>query len=165
MEEFDTEGWLEIYVYFIGFLSLGIYWTLHHYIFHFIKRANGALVWWNILFLAVSTLVPFWTRVISAPEGMTTHFLAPFLYGIFMIFTFIILRIIWLYATTNNYLVGRNFDSRKIQPFNKTLLYGCVMVGIISAVTVMIPFLGWLLLVVGGYFIYVTVHGPHKIFK
>jgi uncharacterized membrane protein len=165
IDHFNTDGWLEIYVYFIGFLSLGVYWTLHHYIFHFIKRANGALLWWNIAFLALSSLVPFWTRVISPPEGVDTHFLAPFLYGLFMIFTFIVLYIIWYNATTNNFLVARNFDPQITKSFNKTLLYGCVMVGIISAIATVIPLLGWLLLAIGGYFIYVTVYGPHKVFK
>ncbi len=34
----------ELYSYSLGFMSLGVYWILHHYIFHFIKRSNGVLV-------------------------------------------------------------------------------------------------------------------------
>ena len=47
---------MELYNYAVGFLSLGIYWILHHYVFHFIKRSDGILAWLNILYLAFASL-------------------------------------------------------------------------------------------------------------
>ena len=74
----------------------------------------------------------------NPPEGVETNFLAPFLYGLFMILTLLILRMIWIYATAGNYLVGRDFDKQKIKPFDKVIIYGSLMVLVISIVRVVI---------------------------
>jgi len=54
---------MAVYAYAMGFLSLGLYWILHHYIFHFIKRSNGVFAWLHILFLMFAALVPLSTKV------------------------------------------------------------------------------------------------------
>ena len=58
-----------VYSYIMGFIVLGIYWAFHHYMFHFIKRSNGVLVWLNILFLIFAALVPLSTKVARVHEG------------------------------------------------------------------------------------------------
>ena len=45
----------EFVPYAFGFLTLGVYWILHHYIFHFIRRSDGVLAWLNIVFLMLIT--------------------------------------------------------------------------------------------------------------
>jgi uncharacterized membrane protein len=45
--------------YVITFLIAGGFWFLHHLTFHFIRHANGALVWLNLLFLMLVALLPF----------------------------------------------------------------------------------------------------------
>ena len=41
------------------FLIAGGFWFLHHLTFHFIRHANGVLVWLNLLFLMFVALLPF----------------------------------------------------------------------------------------------------------
>ena len=121
------EHWVEFYSYGLGFFSLGVFWTLHHYIFHFIKRSTGGLVWLNIAFLAFSSLVPFWTVVINkASESPFPEYIA-FYYGLYMITVFLTLIGLWQFATKNKYLVGSDFDPKIVPAFNKVIFVGIII--------------------------------------
>ena len=62
MTHFENTGLFEIYVYFIGFLSLGVYWALHHYknikirqeFQRFAKRHGLTLLEMDLMLLGVS---------------------------------------------------------------------------------------------------------------
>lgn len=43
----------------VSFIVLGIFWNAHHSLFHFIKKLNNGLIWLNILFLLIVSLIPF----------------------------------------------------------------------------------------------------------
>jgi uncharacterized membrane protein len=151
-----------LYSYALGFYSLGVFWVLHHYIFHFIKRSNGALVWLNIIFLAASSLTPFWTKVI---EGGVEFDYGTTLYILFMIFILITLLILWHYATDKRRLVKDDFQLALISPFKTTITIGITLLAITAAGVLIHPTLGYFLFVVGAFFLIVTVYGPHKVFK
>ena len=162
------EHWVEFYSYGLGFFSLGVFWTLHHYIFHFIKRSTGGLVWLNIAFLAFSSLVPFWTVVINkASESPFPEYIA-FYYGLYMITVFLTLIGLWQFATKNKYLVGRDFNPRIVPAFYKVILVGIIIL-VISSVGSILPGylsnLGYLLFASAAWFLVATIYGPHKIFK
>lgn len=163
------EHWIEFYSYGLGFFSLGVFWAMHHYIFHFIKRATGGLIWLNIAFLAFSSMVPFWTIVINhASEAGDLESYITFYYGMYMIAVFLTLIGIWQLATTNKYLVGRDFDPRLVSPFNKVILVGIIILVIASVASTLpgdIAYLGYLLFAAAAWFFVATIYGPHKIFK
>ncbi len=162
------EHWIEFYSYALGFFSLAVFWTLHHYIFHFIKRSTGGFVWLNVVFLAFSSLIPFWTVVINnSPESPFPEYIT-FYYGMYMITVFLTLIGLWQFATKNKYLVGRNFDLKIVPPFYKVILVGIIIIVIASVGSILpgyLSYLGYLLLVAGGWFLFVTIYGPHKVFK
>jgi Predicted integral membrane protein len=52
-------------VYLITFIILSIYWVNHHHLFQSIKRVNGSILWINILFLFILSLVPIFSNWVS----------------------------------------------------------------------------------------------------
>ncbi len=149
----------EFYNYAIGFLSLGVYWILHHYIFYLIKRSDGVLTWLNITFLACASLVPFWTEVLNLNEGIFHVILS---YGMYMIFTFFVLLVILEYATRDYRLVDRNIDKRTISVLKKVILIGSFIVTIGVVFSYFTPYAGYLLLVAGSFFVIATAYARHK---
>jgi uncharacterized membrane protein len=153
--------WNEFYAYAIGFLALGIYWAFHHYIFHFIKRSDGVLMWLNILFLSFASMVPFWTAFqVENPDADQ----AIAYYGAAMIGTFLVLLAIWMYATWDNRLVSDTISKDVRWKMTFVIGVGSILTLIFSFGNMFVPGLGWLLFIPGTWFVYWTVVG-HKDFK
>lgn len=65
-------------MYAISFFVLGIFWIGHHVLFHFVRQMDRRLLWLNLAFLLLVTLVPFSTDLI----GDHGHLILPvFVYG------------------------------------------------------------------------------------
>ena len=56
--------------YVISFFVLGIFWTLHHFQFRFVKKMDRGLLWINLFFLFFTTLVPFTTSLAASHEQL-----------------------------------------------------------------------------------------------
>lgn len=170
----DPKHRIEFYSYGLGFFSLGVFWILHHYIFYFIKRSDGGLVWLNILFLAVASLVPFWTKVINEIPDITDEpelyspfgaFLGAMYYGVYMVFTFIVLLGIWYYATKDYRLVDRDIDKRSISDLYMVMIVGACIVALVTLGMYFIPVLGNLLWIAGVWFVVSTIYARHRMFE
>ena len=68
----DAEVWRQLVelkshfsIYVLSFIVLGIFWTSHHSLFHFVRRVDRGLLWINLLFLLFITLLPFSTNLLS----------------------------------------------------------------------------------------------------
>jgi uncharacterized membrane protein len=153
----------DLYQYSIGFLSLGIYWMLHHHLFHFIKKADGALVWLNLVFLAFASLVPFWVAFISVNNELNV---AAGYNGIAQLITVTMLLIIWFYATTGQRLVYDKFDKRIPWGFSKIIMIGIfiIAIGVIGGLFY-IGFYGLLSIVAAVWFVYYTAYGYKKYYS
>ena len=65
--------------YVISFLFIAIYWVNHHQMFHDVEKVNVKVLWCNIAWLFVMSLIPFSTAWIEAyPESWfpLTHYFA-----------------------------------------------------------------------------------------
>ena len=120
----------EFYIYVLSFLVLGIYWIMHHYMFHHIKRSNGILIWINIVIMIMVTLVPFSAAVMRANStlipGERAESNVP--YSFFMgttILTILMLLVMWQYSTRGYRLVDPGIDRRVISALTRTILIGC----------------------------------------
>lgn len=58
-------------VYLVSFVVLGMYWIAHHLQFHFIRRVDRGVLWINLAFMLLVTLVPFTTNVMMDYETLT----------------------------------------------------------------------------------------------
>jgi uncharacterized membrane protein len=53
-------------VYFVSFFILAIYWVNHHHLFQSVKKINGKVLWINISFLFVLSLIPVFSNWVSS---------------------------------------------------------------------------------------------------
>jgi uncharacterized membrane protein len=161
------EMWDEFYIYVLGFLVLGIYWTLHHYMFHFIKRSDGVLMWLNILFLIFAALVPFSAKVMSENEVLlaTTNSGMNAAYGFFTLTTIasiLTLLGMWRYATRDCRLVEPNIDERIIPAISKIILVGIVVNLLGVVLSIFIPWAGYIGFIALVYMIVMTTCGRFR---
>ena len=63
------EMWPQFACYFVTFVISGFIWTVHHYLFGMVNRADSVLVWINIIFLMFVSLLPFSTSLMAANFG------------------------------------------------------------------------------------------------
>ncbi|MCW4031900.1 MAG: TMEM175 family protein [Candidatus Bathyarchaeota archaeon] len=119
-----NEMWPEFNNYMISFLFLGIFWILHHYQFHYIKRVDGVMVWINILFLMTVALIPFCNSVV-AYLGLS-HALAILYFGICSV-SFLLLYISWWYAIRNRRFVDSKIKQRTIDFMKKMLIIAIII--------------------------------------
>lgn len=52
-------------VYLITFMILAVYWVNHHHLLHSIKKINGKILWVNLIFLFLLSLIPFFSNWLS----------------------------------------------------------------------------------------------------
>ena len=70
--------WPKFVSYLVAFVSLGVFWVGHHIMYHAVRRADRTLLWLNIAFFMLVSLLPFSTSVLNAfPRAL----IAPFLFG------------------------------------------------------------------------------------
>ena len=58
-------------VYIVSFVVLGMYWIAHHLQFHFVRRVDRGVLWINLSFMLLVTLVPFTTNLMMNYEELT----------------------------------------------------------------------------------------------
>jgi uncharacterized membrane protein len=161
------EMWDEFYIYVIGFISLGIYWILHRYMFYFIERSDGVLIWLNILFLMLASMVPFSTKVLSlnevllpSPQGESNA--ATGFFAVTTIATILVLLALWRYASQGYRLVDPDIDQRIISTLTKVILIAAVITAVGMAGSYIIPWAGLLAFVAMVYMIIATAYGRYR---
>lgn len=66
------EQWPELFSYALSFFVIGQYWLVHHRLFRLVRRADPALLTWNLAFLALIALVPYPTELLGRYGDTTT---------------------------------------------------------------------------------------------
>jgi uncharacterized membrane protein len=158
----------EFYVYALGFVVLGIYWILHRFMFHFIKRSDGILVWLNILFLMFAAAVPFTTAVLrvnrALTPGTTSVSLMPWVFNAGSeIITILILLGIWQYSTGKYRLVDQDIDKRVVWALKKIILIGLSIMLVGFVLSFFIPLASILAAIAAVYMIFVTARARHGV--
>ena len=158
------EMWDEFYIYVVGFVTLGIYWILHRYMFYFIQRSDGVLIWLNILFLMLASMVPFSTKVLSANEVLLPGAhreanAATTFFAVTTMATILVLLAIWRYATAGRRLVDPDIDVRIIPALTRVILIGVTINAIGVAVSYVFSWGGLLSFVAMAFMIVATAYG------
>lgn len=63
------ELWPKYLAVILSFLVIGLFWTLHHRRFNWVRRVDGTLVWLDLCYLLVLACVPFATSLTSEHPG------------------------------------------------------------------------------------------------
>ncbi|MEN0085518.1 MAG: TMEM175 family protein [Leifsonia sp.] len=67
--EFVGENVWEIVAFVVSFVVIARFWVVHHQIFESVRDYNGAIVWFNFLWLLAIVTIPFSANVLSAGAG------------------------------------------------------------------------------------------------
>jgi uncharacterized membrane protein len=89
--------WPKFVSYLVAFVSLGVFWVGHHIMYHAIRRADRTLLWLNIAFFMLVSLLPFSTSVLNAFPGTL---IAPFLFGANLALVGWLLFFQWVYVNS-----------------------------------------------------------------
>ena len=79
-EQLKATGYL-LFLYCMSFLLAGVYWVSHRFIFSHVRYVNNTLVWLNIIFLMICSLIPFAANLLG---NFPHDFYALFFYGILL---------------------------------------------------------------------------------
>lgn len=58
-------AWQRYCAFFLSFFIIAVFWKIHHEFFHYICKVNGALLWYNIIWLLFIVLLPFTSSLVS----------------------------------------------------------------------------------------------------
>lgn len=99
--------WPTTLAYVLTFLNLGVYWVGQHNQFHYIRMTDRILLWINILFLMLVSLLPFSTALL----GRYPEWQAPYLlYGLNIIAAGVMMFLHWRYATKHHRLTDHDIE-------------------------------------------------------
>ena len=101
--------WPHYGAYAVSFLTIGIMWANHHALMHQVQKAGSAVVYLNLLLLAVVSFIPFPTGVLAdylfhtgddqVSAGGANARAAAGLYGLTMVALAVSFTLLWWYLT------------------------------------------------------------------
>ena len=119
--------------YVISFAVIGIFWVSYHQVFNHIKGSHITIVYLNLLFLLLITLLSLSTSLIINYE---TYQIPYVIYNFIVIMTSLLLALIWWYAIKNKGLVEEN-----LHPFFiKGVLANLISIPIVFTISIIISF-------------------------
>ena len=128
--------WPHALGYVLSFFLIGIYWILHHVMFHHIRRASRGLLWLNMLFLMSVAFLPFPTDLLAECIFHESNVVVA-LYGLAHLITGLSLAGVWFYAVHDRRLVDEEIDPALIRTMTISSLLGPVMYAIGAVVSVL----------------------------
>ena len=118
--------------YIISFAVIAIFWVSYHQVFNHIKGSHITIVYLNLLFLLLITLLSLSTSLVI---NYGTYQIPHTIYSALVIMTSILLALIWWYATKNKYL------DKNLHPFIiKGVMSNLMSIPIIFTISIIISF-------------------------
>ncbi len=106
-------------VYFISFIVLGMYWVAHALQFHYVQRVDKGMIWINLAFMLLVTLVPFTTNVMITYDALR---LPVIIYGINQLLLAMILLVNINYLARHRRLAEPELDATLVRFIHGRLL-------------------------------------------
>jgi len=120
--------------YIISFAVIAIFWISYHQVFNHIKGSHMSMVYLNLLFLLLITLLSLSTSFVI---NYASYQIPYIIYCIIVIMTSSLLVVIWWYATKEHRLVDKGMHPL----FIKGTFFVLLSVPIIFAVSIVISFI------------------------
>ena len=142
----SADLWKAIASYAVSFIILGVYWTTHQRIFHYIRRSNNVLIWLNILFLLCIAFLPVPTKVLGLYGGQRA---ALVFYAGSLTVAGLLILVLWWYATSGHRLIDKQLDAALIRHHMERALIGPVIFVLSLGLSFLHPLLAevsWLLI-------------------
>ena len=151
----------KIEIWVISFFAIGASWVHHHNIMVLLKRSNTTLLWLNLAFLMLISLMPWPTWLIGTYQFQPLS-MAFFSGTLGMAGT--IMLILWIYAAKDSHLTakGINLKTMKLTTF---LIMRIPLIALISIILAFVHFkyalYVWLLHPVLGFFMRRMIPGTN----
>jgi uncharacterized membrane protein len=121
--------WPSYLGYLTSFLTIGVMWINHHYVFELIAQVDRTMLLLNTLLLMLIAFVPFPTAVLAQFIETDGARAAAVLYGATLTLTAIAFVAWWRYASAGRRLIGDEVPDEVIDDITRaytpgTLLYG-----------------------------------------
>lgn len=135
--------WPSYFAYIFSFITVGIYWVNHHYIFRIYQRTNHVFNLLNVFFLMCISFLPFPTEVLGSHlldvnEQRTT--IAFYALGLLLpAFSWFLM---WLYGSSNYRLIDTNLSPRFVQYLTRQYGFSPVIYLIALLITLIQPLVG-----------------------
>ncbi len=154
-----VQQWPSFAAYALSFVLIGVVWINHHEVFHYIARADRALIWLNLLLLMDVAFMPYPTVLLANAlineRGQAT---AAVCYGATLVVGGVLFNATWWHASRHHRLLYPDVPSAVVRALGRRLLGGplfCALVTPLAFVQVGLALAGYLLLL--GYFGATTV--------
>jgi len=119
--------------YVISFAVIAIFWVSYHQVFNHIKGSHITMVYLNLLFLLLITLLSLSTSLVI---NYGTYQIPYIIYCFIVIMTSSLLATIWWHATRNKRLVDKNLHLF----FIKGVLVNLMSIPIVFTISIIISF-------------------------
>ena len=101
----------QLFSYVLSFYIIGIYWQRHHWIFRYIIKVDGGLLWLNLTLLLFIVFLPFPTNLLGQLGGASV--VAAFYAGVLVMLSAVQL-LLWEYAVSHHRLVRSTLEQSTI---------------------------------------------------
>lgn len=105
--------------YFLSFVMLAVYWVGHHNQFHYIERTDRLLLWLNLFFLFVVSLIPFSTALMNA---YSDAYIPHALYGLNIALIGLVSLLHWTYASHHHRLTSHDLHGGMVRAVRHRIL-------------------------------------------
>lgn len=125
--------WPAFLTYSVAFIGLGVYWILHHMVFHIVRVVDGTLLWLNVLFCLFICVLPFSVQLVDEfPRAQ----IAPTLFGANLAIVGWLLAVQWSYALARPQLTVENLSRR----YREAVGFRVLLAPVIATLTALICF-------------------------
>jgi len=123
--------WPSYFGYAVSFLTIGIMWANHHYMFKDIQRVDHTLLVLNLLLLMGIAFVPFPTAVVAQYVHAGHHQTeAALTYGCTFVVIAVFFNALWLYASRGMRLIDEHVSVSRVRSRTRRYLPGPLLYAI-----------------------------------
>jgi len=133
--------WPSYIGYLTSFLTIGVMWINHHYVFELIARVDRTMLLLNTLLLMLIAFVPFPTAVLAQFIETDGARPAAVLYGATLTLTAITYFAWWRYASAGRRLIGDEVPDDVVDDITRAYVPGSLLYGGAMALAFVEPWL------------------------
>lgn len=119
--------------YIISFAIIAIFWVSYHQVFNHIKGSHIIMVYLNLLFLLLITLLSLSTSLVI---NYGAYHIPYIIYSLMVILTSSLLAMIWWHATKDKLLIDKNLH----QFYIKGVMANLISIPLVFTVSIIISF-------------------------
>lgn len=130
--------WREVLAYLMSFFIIGLLWSYNHLVFRHIRRANGTLLFLNMLYLLAVSIMPFSSALVA---NNWDERLAAIVYGASLFLAAAATAAMFAYATYRRRLVDSDLDEGFIHRENVIAVWLLLVLAVGAGLGFINPFL------------------------